>query len=128
MIAAWRYIGPAPTCRSSHLVICDPNSVDPVDVLDFSLIAGDTCGGNLRLQNPATAREAGQGGGHRFCYYSGMRPDEVLSFVVYDSQPNSIFVSTPIPPCFHGAVQDPAASEDEPERESVDVRCLLIWD
>eukprot|EP00441_Pelagodinium_beii_P040215 CAMPEP_0197632406 /NCGR_PEP_ID=MMETSP1338-20131121/9173_1 /TAXON_ID=43686 ORGANISM="Pelagodinium beii, Strain RCC1491" /NCGR_SAMPLE_ID=MMETSP1338 /ASSEMBLY_ACC=CAM_ASM_000754 /LENGTH=260 /DNA_ID=CAMNT_0043203969 /DNA_START=52 /DNA_END=834 /DNA_ORIENTATION=- len=128
VVTAWRYLGPADACRESHLAIVDPASVDASDVIDFSLIARSLEGGNYRLRAPAP----GAASKHACYYYPDMLRNEVLCFTVYDSKPNSEmkakFATMPAPSCFHGAFSDPSASEDEPPRESVDVRCLLVWD
>eukprot|EP00930_Biecheleria_cincta_P082304 TRINITY_DN72061_c0_g1_i1.p1 TRINITY_DN72061_c0_g1~~TRINITY_DN72061_c0_g1_i1.p1 ORF type:complete len:372 (+),score=76.10 TRINITY_DN72061_c0_g1_i1:60-1175(+) len=128
VVTAWRYLGPAASCRESHLAIVDPASVDASDVIDFSLIACGLEGGNYRLRAPAPDEK----NKHICYYYPEMVQNEILCFIVYDSKPNAEltkkFASMPSPSCFHGAFSDPTAPKDEPKRESVDVRCLLVWD
>ncbi len=59
---------------------------------------------------------------HRWCYYSNMRPDEVLVFKGYDFNPNS--------PArlFHTAFDDPSAPPDAPPRASVEARVFAFFD
>ena len=62
-----------------------------------------------------------------------MMRDEMLCFTVFDSNPpagtsDSLFKHVPVASVFHGAFKDPTAPKGEPQRESVDVRVLLIWD
>ena len=127
VLSAWRYLGPAETCRHSHLALLDHTTLTSRDeVLDFSLIAGDFEGGNYRLRESSTSA-------HRFLYYPAMSRDEMLCFTVFDSNPpvgtsDSLFKHVPVASVFHGAFKDPTAPKGEPQRESVDVRVLLIWD
>jgi acetyl esterase/lipase len=106
------------------------------DVLDFTLVAGDSAGGNYRLAAPAATRSLdgspAQHPYHQWYYYPEMTKDEMLVFTVFDSDraaasPN--FETMPAPSCFHSAFMDPSTvSQEVPSRESIDVRCLLIWD
>ena len=127
VLSAWRYVGPAETCLSSHLAVLDHASVtDPADVLPFSIVADGTFGGNYRLRADAAAAKR-----HRFYYYPAMTRDELLLFVVCDSAHPAratTFKHTPSVSVLHTAFADPTAPEGEPLRESIDVRVLLSWD
>ena len=60
-----------------------------------------------------------------------MTPDELLCFTVFDSAPpagEALYGTMPAPTVVHSAFADPHAPPGEPPRQSVDVRCLLIWD
>lgn len=59
---------------------------------------------------------------HRW-YYSAMNLNEVLVFKQYDSLINSVSRFTP-----HVAFDHPDATEAAPLRESIEVRCLAIFD
>jgi hypothetical protein len=119
VITTWRYLGPAPICRHSHLAVCAPASIRSGGLLRYTLVSGAFFGGNFRLIP------------NQFCYFyyfPNMTPDEALCFTAFDSAHAEIFASAPIPTCLHGAFADPEADPTELPRESIDIRVLLIWD
>lgn len=123
VLSAWRYLGPEQKCRSSHLAIVEPKSLRPEDVLHFEIRAPNgTFGSNYRLNKNAHLN-------HDWCYFPNMDKDnELLFFTVYDSKPTfANSEATLAPTVFHSAFYDPRHS-DAPDRESIDVRVLLIWD
>ncbi len=126
VISAWRYLGPSISCKKSHLAIADPNTINSRDIIDFTLMYEEYVGGNLRLKYPQTGNTPSEM--PEFYYYSNATPSELVCFTVFDSLKTSIFENSPIPTCFHGSFIDPSAKVDEPNRESIDARCLLIWD
>ena len=127
VVSAWRYVGPAARCRSSHLAVLDHSTCDHArDLLPFSIVANGTFGGNFRLRHDARAARD-----HKFYYYPEMTPDELLLFTVCDSAHPAratTFKGAPSVTVLHTAFADPTADPDEPPRESVDVRVLLSWD
>lgn len=126
IVSAWKYLGPAPCCRSSHLAVLDHSSVERSDIIPFSIV-GDGCyGGNYRLKQSESSQSR-----HRWFYYPRMTPSETLLFTVFDSNHPSkeeLFKNTPVATVFHAAFEDSTAPENEPPRESIDVRILLVWD
>lgn len=123
VLSAWRYLGPEQKCRSSHLAIVEPTSLRPEDVLHFEIRAPNgTFGSNYRLNKSAYMN-------HEWCYFPNMdKDDELLFFTVYDSNPSfANYEATVAPTVFHSAFYDPRHL-DSPDRESIDVRVLLVWD
>ena len=125
VLSAWRYLGPAPACRASHLAVLDHATVAAGDLLPFSIVADGAFGGNYRLRGGGRGSDR-----HRFFYYPAMTRAEVLLFSVFDSDhpaQASRFQHTPHATVLHTAFDDPRGA-DEPRRESIDVRLLLAWD
>lgn len=60
---------------------------------------------------------------HRWYYYPEMNRDEALVFKQYDSQVSGVARFTP-----HAAFDLPDIPSDAPLRESIEVRCLVIFD
>jgi len=58
---------------------------------------------------------------HRWVYYPDMQQGECLVFKVFDSTCDTARFS------LHGAVQDPTTKPDAPERESVEIRCIVLF-
>lgn len=125
VLSAWRYLGPSDKCRSSHLAVLDHRSVrKQSDLLPLSLVANGCHGGNYRLSSASSSQ-------HEWYYYPEMTPEEVLLFTCFDSNhpaKDTTFANTPITTCMHSAFRDPNPPKDEPSRQSIDIRFLLIWD
>lgn len=138
VVSAWRYLGPEECCRSSHLAVLDHSTVKSEDVIDFYLVSGEhkAAGGNYRLAAPSIPKEQGEypvdHPHHRWYYFPDMARDEALMFTVFDSSPSQAspsFGTMPIPTLFHSAFMDPSPlSKLQQARESIDIRCLCIWD
>ena len=60
---------------------------------------------------------------HRWSYYSAMDRHEALVFKQYDSQVNGVARFTP-----HAAFDLPDPPADAPLRESIELRCLVVYD
>jgi hypothetical protein len=60
---------------------------------------------------------------HRWFYYSAMDRHEALVFKQYDSQVNGVARFTP-----HAAFDHPDTPADAPLRESIEVRCLVVYE
>jgi hypothetical protein len=60
------------------------------------------------------------GKGHRWCWWSGMREDEILVFKIFDSARERAGAWR----CAHTSAVLPG-TEDEPPRESVEIRALV---
>jgi len=149
VVTAWRYLGPAATCRASHLALLDPASLRADDFLPFEIAAFGCAGHNYRLRCDAGADGPGADDGsapprqshHAWHYFPGMLPsEELLLLFTYDSaHPHSAggagaaptpppFAGLPAAAVFHSAFKDPTAAPDELERESIDTRVLCVWD
>jgi hypothetical protein len=59
---------------------------------------------------------------HRWCYYPAMDRHEVLVFKQYDSQLSGVARFTP-----HAAFDHPHTPPDAPLRESIELRCLVLY-
>lgn len=133
VVTAWRYLGPAEACRSSHLAVLDPRSVATDDVLAFDIAAFGHVGRNYRLRHTDDAAQR-----HAWWYWSGLLASrELLLLTVFDSshpaavvdaEGDTPFARLPATSIFHSAFSDPSASPDEPLRESIDTRVILLWD
>lgn len=95
------------------LAVCDARTVAPGDLVAADIVYPTRTGEIYEvLYNPA----------HAWTYFHGMQFDEVLLFKQYDSA-DSV-------PCFtpHAAFAHPATPPGTPPRESIEIRCLLIFD
>jgi hypothetical protein len=111
IVNIWRPIkGPV---LDAPLALCDARSVSVTD-----LVASDvhyaTRSGEIYL-----ARHSPR---HRWFYFPRMEQHEALVFKQYDSDPSA--------PRFvpHAAFDDPTTPIGTPPRESIEVRCLLVFD
>ena len=59
---------------------------------------------------------------HRWVYFSGMRPDEVLLIKCHDSATDGRARLS-----FHSAFEDPNTPADAPPRESIELRTLVFF-
>jgi hypothetical protein len=112
IVNVWRSIkGPI---LDTPLALCDARSVG----------ANDLVAGEIRYQTRSgeiyLVRHSNR---HRWHYYSAMNRNEALIFKQYDSLINSVSRFTP-----HAAFDHPDTREDTPLRESIEVRCLAIFD
>ena len=114
-INMWRPITPPP--QDYPLAVCDARTLSDSDketVVAHTETRGvgemsfDTTG---YMYNPR----------HRWCYFSGMTPDEVLVFKTHDSDPSY--------PCqvAHTAFLDPTCPPGTPTRGSVEMRALVLF-
>jgi len=111
IINVWRSIkGPV---LDTPLAVCDARSLG----------AGDLEACEIRYQDRSgeiyLVRHSNR---HRWYYYSAMDRHEALIFKQYDSLINSVSRFTP-----HAAFDHPEATESTPLRESIEVRCLALF-
>ena len=95
------------------LAVCDARTVQPGDLVAADIVYPTRTGEIFEvLYNPA----------HAWTYFHGMQFDEVLLFKQYDSRDGM--------PCFtpHAAFAHPDTPPGTPPRESIEIRCLLIFD
>lgn len=95
------------------LAVCDARTVHSSDLVAADIVYPTRTGEIFEvLYNPA----------HAWTYFHAMQFDEVLLFKQYDSQ-DGLARYTP-----HAAFVHPATPEGTPPRESIEIRCLLIYD
>lgn len=96
------------------LAICDARSFAPADWMPSDIIYRERTG-EIYLGSYAES--------HRWYYYPGLTPSEVLVFKSYDSRRDMPARMTP-----HCAFDDETAPADAPLRRSIEARCLVILD
>ena len=95
------------------LAVCDARSVRPADLVTADIVYPDRTGEIYQvLHHPD----------HAWHYFDTMRFDEVLMFKQYDSA-GGVARYTP-----HAAFAHPATPAGTPPRESIEIRCLVIYD
>lgn len=111
IINVWRSIkGPV---LDTPLAVCDARSINVDDLAACEIRYQDRSGEIYLLRHSSR---------HRWFYYPAMNRDEALLFKQYDSQINGTARFTP-----HAAFDHPAANESTPLRESIELRCLAIF-
>ncbi len=99
--------------QQSPLALCDARTVRPWDLVTGE-VRYPTRSGEIHLVAHASC--------HRWSYFPDMQPEEVLVFKQFDSQCSGTSRFTP-----HAAFRLPGASADAPARESVEMRCLVVF-
>jgi hypothetical protein len=95
------------------LAVCDARTVLSSDLIAADIVYPNRTGEIFEvLYNPA----------HTWTYFHAMQFDEVLLFKQFDSAAG-VACYTP-----HAAFAHPATPADTPPRESIEIRCLLIYD
>jgi len=128
IINVWRNIADTPV--SVHpLALCDSQSVAPNDLVVFEIHYQDRVGENYFAKySPA----------HRWYYYPSLTRAEALLIKQWDSagvlsrsngqDPDSLGVNAPCTFSFHSAFEDRTVPLDAPDRWSIEVRCMVIYD
>jgi len=111
IVNLWRSIkGPV---LDTPLALCDAGSIHAGD-----LVAADvhypTRTGEIYLLKQAPQ--------HRWCHYPAMDRHEVLVFKQYDTQISGVARFTP-----HAAFDHPRTPPEAPLRESIELRCLVLY-
>jgi hypothetical protein len=111
------------------LAVCDNRSVDPSELVVFELHYSDRIGENYFVK-PAKD--------HRWYFYPAMTRDEALLIKQWDSagtlarsaglRGDDTDPGAPTTFSFHSAFEDPSTPPDAPDRQSIEVRCLLIYE
>lgn len=127
-VNVWRNVqsGGGPV-RRSPLACVDAATMTEEELLTFEIVYADRTGENY-FSRP-TPR-------HQWSYFPEMLPTEALLLKQWDSRgtlalrkdtkgDNEHFLSTF---SLHSAFEDPSSTSDAPPRESIEVRCVLIWD
>ncbi len=128
IINVWRNISTEPVA-SHPLALCDGQSVVPEDLVVFEIHYQDRIGENYFAKFSSH---------HDWYYYPAMTKDEALLIKQWDSTGNlamtqgaSSDANKPSSPCtfsFHSAFEDPATPADAPDRYSIEVRCMVLYD
>jgi hypothetical protein len=128
IINVWRNIAQEPVA-THPLALCDAQSVQPEDLVVFEIHYHDRVGENyFAKSSPA----------HRWSFYPAMTRDEALLIKQWDSagpfarsngdHGDSLDPDAPCSFSFHSAFDDPSAPDDAPDRWSIEVRCIVIYD
>ncbi len=128
IINVWRNIAQEPVA-THPLALCDGTSVQPDDLVVFEIHYQDRIGENYFAKHAA---------GHAWYTYPAMTRDEALLIKQWDSA-GTLARSDgaradgddPAAPCtfsFHSAFEDPATPPDAPERWSIEVRCIAVYE
>lgn len=128
IVNVWRNIAPEPVAVHP-LAVCDNRSVDPSDLVVFEIHYGDRIGENY-FAKPAKD--------HRWYYYPAMTREEVLLIKQWDSagtlarsdgrRGDAADASATTTFSLHSAFDDPATPPNVPDRQSIEVRCLLVYE
>ena len=110
IVNLWRPIGRK--VEKWPLAVADARSLAPGDWVESDLIYRDRVGETYAL---------GFSPGQAWYYFPLLAPDEAILIKGYDSA-TDVARFTP-----HSAFEDPASPPDAPERESIEVRALVIW-
>ena len=95
------------------LAVCDARTVRPEDLVAADIVYPERTGEIYQVRhNPD----------HAWTYFDAMQFDEVLLFKQYDSA-SGVARCTP-----HAAFAHPDTPAGTPPRESIEIRCLLIFD
>jgi hypothetical protein len=95
------------------LAVCDARSVELADFVASDIFYPDRQGEIYQVIHRST---------HQWWYFPEMTRDEVLIFKQFDSAPGPTASYTP-----HAAFEHPATPAGTPLRESIEIRCLLIY-
>ncbi|MES2898917.1 MAG: CmcJ/NvfI family oxidoreductase [Pseudomonadota bacterium] len=110
LINLWRSTG-LPVL-DAPLAVCDSRTATPDDLVAADIVYPTRTGEIFEvLYNPA----------HAWTYFHAMQFDEVLLFKQYDSR-DGVARYTP-----HAAFAHPGTPAGTPPRESIEIRCLLIY-
>jgi len=129
IINLWRNIAREPVA-THPLALCDADTVQPEDLVVFEIHYEDRIGENY------FAKYAPR---HRWFYYPGMTGDEALLIKQWDSEGKLARTNgaegdsgagdkAPCTFSFHSAFEDPATPPDAPDRWSIEVRCMVLYD
>jgi len=128
IINVWRNILAEPVA-THPLALCDSQTVAPEDLVVFEIHYEDRIGENYF----AKASDA-----HRMYYFPQMTRDEALLIKQWDSagplaqsggaKGDGTDANAPCTFSFHTAFHDEATPQDAPDRWSIEVRCMVIYD
>jgi hypothetical protein len=128
IINLWRNIAPEPVA-THPLALCDAVTVRPENLVVFEIHYHDRIGENYFAKHHD---------GHRWYFYPALTRDEALLIKQWDSagglarsngaDPDDAGGEGPCTFSFHSAFEDPATPPDAPDRWSIEVRCVALYD
>lgn len=128
IINLWRNIAPEPVA-CHPLALCDAASVQTDDLVVFEIHYSDRIGENYYAKHADA---------HRWFCFPALTSDEALLIKQWDSagemarsQGAKADAMNPNAPCtfsFHSAFADPTTAPDAPDRWSIEVRCIVLYD
>lgn len=113
LINVWR---PIEVVRSAPFAVCDASTVAASDLCDSEVHGGLGDPNRPTLYGYAVSFNENQ----RWYYVPEMRPDEVLAFKLFDSDPSAVQWTA------HSAFTHPGIPEDAPPRESIEMRTIAF--
>ena len=124
----WRSIAEAPVERNPF-ALCDSQTIMPDDLVVFEIRYQDRIGENYFAKHAPA---------HRWYYYPHMTRDEVILLKQWDSdgvlartgglKADSVEHDRPCTFSFHSAFDDPDTGPEAPDRWSIEVRCMVLYD
>jgi len=117
IVNVWRSLLPC-KLEKQPLAVCDARTVRPEELCVFEVHYADRIGENYFVTHKPE---------HQWYYYPHMTPSEALLFKQWDSE-GTIAGGDKAVMALHTAFKDSTASPDAPDRESVEVRCICIFD
>jgi len=128
LINLWRNIAEEPVA-THPLALCDAATVHPDDLVVFEIRYTDRIGENYFSKHADN---------HRWYSYPALTRDEALLIKQWDSagglarsEGAKADAMSPESPCtfsFHSAFEDPMTAPDAPDRWSIEVRCIALYD
>ena len=116
IVNAWL---PTRPVEKDPLALCRFNSITPRDVA-VTRFHYKTRVGEVYRARRADAQQ--------WVYYPAMKPSECLLFKTFDSAGGDAAGGNVARFALHGAFELPAAAPDAPARESIELRCLVLFD
>ena len=127
IINLWRNIVAEPV-QTDPLAMCDGQTVDPIDLVTFEIHYHDRIGENYFAKHQAN---------HQFYFFPEMTRDEPMLLKQWDSlgtmarsngvEADSIQTNAPCTFSFHSAFDNLATPENAPDRWSIEVRCVVLY-
>ncbi len=111
----WR---PIVTVERTPLAVCDASTVAKED-LNPSEIRGGLNDPNRPSMHGFNLSYSPR---HRWWYVPNMRPDEILAFKLYDSDPSRVQWTG------HTAIDDPTSAPDAAPRQSMEIRTIAVFE
>jgi hypothetical protein len=128
IINVWRNITNDPVI-THPLALCDGQSVDPDELVVFEIHYQDRIGENYFAKHSPS---------HQWYYFPEITREEALLIKQWDSngvlaqstgnKGDGTDLNAPCTFSFHSAFVDPSAPLDAPDRWSIEVRCMVIYD
>jgi hypothetical protein len=128
IINVWRNIAHEPVA-TRPIAFCDGQSVEPQDLVVFEIHYQNRVGENYFARHSPR---------HRWYYYPAATRDEALLIKQWDSagrlarsngaEGDGSDATAPCTFSFHSAFENPATSPDAPDRWSIEVRCMALYD